>query len=943
MVQNGVCPPTYSDTVLITVDPTSVGGTISSAQTICSGSTPNPLELTGNTGAIVRWESSTDNFNLNIVTVSGSAGLSTLPLSSLTTNTYYRAVVQNGVCPSTYSDTVLITVQPTAEIDLPTGEPTTVFVCAHDLEYELPDWEQYIEYGTGVWTINGTSYLGTFDGVNTYTLGGEEIVTFTFSVYNTSTTCQNLTPVETIFFTLTVSESIYPEFDPDTDEVCSGDIKTYTLSNVNNKAYEYTWIITGDATFTVLSGGNQGGALDNYSIEISWEDAGEAIISVTIIDPNDLKCVNDNAEITITVNPLPTVSITGANTICVASTTQLSPTIDGTWVSSDETVATVDNTGLVTGVSAGSATFTFTDNVTDCSNTTLSVTVESTTVPGTISEAQTICTGGMPEPLTLSGNNGTVIEWQYSIDNFASFATIANVTTTLTSAEMGVLTTNTYYRAAVQSGVCPLAYSDTVLITVVPQPTLSTPIASNTSICEGGETTLSSTLSNGTGIPIYQWQYNNSGTWGNIANGTPAGAIYTAASNGTSTLNILGITVPDDHEYQLIAAMTGTGCNTVTSNPVIVSVIAIAVEGYITADEEFVCYDMGTTLTLNDYEGSIQWQSSTTSATAGFANILGETSATLATGGLTQTTWFRTVVTNPICGDVVSEAKEITMIPDPTVTLTSGAGTDAQTLRVGGTLTNITYITTDAVDVTVANLPPGINGVWLDDVLTISGIPSNEGVFNYTVTVTGVCETATATGTITVRQACPTQITDNINTITYNVVELMGYCWYKENVRGTKYQDGTNITPEPKTYVSSLFPDENQNADNFGLLYTYEAAFPLSTRAGDRTLCPDGWRIPTSAEWALLNTCNINDLRNPVYWLPGNNTNDLQFDARGAGYYSSASNRFEDLLGYTAWWSSDMPGATTGIAAVLHYYCSQFEILEITRADAISVRCILDD
>jgi len=950
VVQSGVCPPAYSDTVLITVNPITVPGRISSAQTICSGTAPAPLTLGGTiVGNVVEWQYSTNNFATFTTIANTTTTLTSAEMGNLTANRYYRVMVQNGVCPPAYSDTVLITVQPTAEINLPLGEPTAVFVCAHDTQYELPNWEQYIDYGTGVWTINGTAgvdYQGAFDGIDTYTLAGEETVTFTFSIYNTSAVCQKTTPVETISFTLTVSKSIYPEFNPNTDEVCSGDTKTYTLANVNDKDYEYIWSITGDATYTILSGGNEAGATNNYSIEILWGDAGSATISVTITDPNDLECVSSDATITIIVNSLPTVSITGATTICVTSTTQLSPTTGGTWASSDDVIATVTSTGLVTGVSAGSATFTFTDGTTNCSNTTLLVVVEATTVSGTISEAQTICSGGMPIPLTLGGIVGNVEEWQYSTDNFATFTTIANTTTTLTSTEIGALTTSTYYRAVVKNGVCPSIYSDTVLITVVPQPTLSTPIASNTSICEGGQTTLSSTLSNGTGTPFYQWQY-NSGTWTDIVDGIPTGAIYSVANSGnTSTLDILGITAQDNHQYRLLATITGTGCNTATSDPITIAVIAIAVEGYITANDEFVCYNTGTILTLNDYEGSIQWQSSIISATTGFTNIPGEISATLFTGNLTQTTWFRTIVSNSICGAVICEAKEITMILNPTITLTSDIGTNMQTIRVGGMLTDIIYATTDAVGVTVANLPPGINEVWLDDVLTISGTPSDSGTFNYTITLTGICEVATATGTIIVKQACPMQVTDDVNMITYNVIELVGHCWYRENVHGTKYQDNTDIIPEPKKYYSSFFPNENQNAADFGLLYTYETVFPLQTRAGSRTLCPDGWRIPTATEWALLNSEEINKLKNPDFWLqPNSYTNTLNFDMRGAGYYNSSTQQFKDLWGYTAWWSSDSATSdiSTSLGAVVRYFCNQLEILEIKKTDAISVRCIMID
>jgi|GEM_PF-1219784 len=79
-----------------------------------------------------------------------------------------------------------------------------------------------------------------------------------------------------------------------------------------------------------------------------------------------------SATTTITVNPLPVV--TAGSSVNVGSTITLSPTTGGTWTSSDNSLATVTNAGVVTGVAQGSVTFTFT-NTNGCSATTTSVEV----------------------------------------------------------------------------------------------------------------------------------------------------------------------------------------------------------------------------------------------------------------------------------------------------------------------------------------------------------------------------------------------------------------------------------------------------------------------------------------------------------------------------------------------------------------------------------------
>ncbi|MDN3676649.1 GEVED domain-containing protein [Flavobacterium paronense] len=85
-------------------------------------------------------------------------------------------------------------------------------------------------------------------------------------------------------------------------------------------------------------------------------------------------------------------------------------------------------------------------------------------VAGTASSDQTLC-GGAPSNLTLTGSSGT-IQWQYA-DDFGftvNVTPIAGATSaTLTSAQMGILTANRYYRAVLTNGSCTL-YSNVITI-----------------------------------------------------------------------------------------------------------------------------------------------------------------------------------------------------------------------------------------------------------------------------------------------------------------------------------------------------------------------------------------------------------------------------------------------------------------------------------------------
>lgn len=85
-----------------------------------------------------------------------------------------------------------------------------------------------------------------------------------------------------------------------------------------------------------------------------------------------------------------------------------------------------------------------------------------------------------------------------------------------------------------------------------------------------------------------------------------------------------------------------------------------------------------------------------------------------------------------------------------TIALTSATGTNAQTLCINTPITSIQYATTGATGATFSGLPTGVTGSWSNNVVTISGTPTQSGTFSYTVTLTGGCSTVTATGTITV-------------------------------------------------------------------------------------------------------------------------------------------------------------------------------------------------
>lgn len=105
--------------------------------------------------------------------------------------------------------------------------------------------------------------------------------------------------------------------------------------------------------------------------------------------------------------------------------------------------------------------------------------------------------------------------------------------------------------------------------------------------------------------------------------------------------------------------------------------------------------------------------------------------------------------------DTEVKAGYITVLASASANLTSGAGTDNQTICGGSPLTNITYAISGATGVNFSGLPSGVAGSFVSSPsggnVTISGTPSTQGTFPYSFTTTGAnCAPITVNGTITV-------------------------------------------------------------------------------------------------------------------------------------------------------------------------------------------------
>lgn len=108
IVQDGVQPPDTSTIVCITIYPASVGGSVAGGGTYCDSTGNGTLTLSGHTGSILNWLSSTDG-GVSWTTIANVT--TTYNYSNITQSTLFAAVVQsNPACPADTSSTASFTV-----------------------------------------------------------------------------------------------------------------------------------------------------------------------------------------------------------------------------------------------------------------------------------------------------------------------------------------------------------------------------------------------------------------------------------------------------------------------------------------------------------------------------------------------------------------------------------------------------------------------------------------------------------------------------------------------------------------------------------------------------------------------------------------------------------------------------------------------------------------
>ncbi|MBL7689949.1 MAG: Ig-like domain-containing protein, partial [Flavipsychrobacter sp.] len=713
-------------TMIVYNNPAGISGTT----TVCEGSSA----LLTNTTSGGTWSSS----DITVATINSTSGMMTGVSAGAATITY--RVTTSG-CQST--TTINVNAAPSAI----TGSTS---LCAGSAE-------TFTSTPTGgVWTSSnaGVATIGSLSGTATAVAGGSANITYTLTngcVKTRSLSVVNLPAPITGSLTMCVGNSTtlsstttggtWSSSTPSvatigsTGFVAGVSSGTSLISYTAGTGCARTAVVTVNAALgtnsgspivcvgqtTTLSNATTGGAWSSGSTGIATVGMSSGI--VTGVNPGTANITYSigsgcTAITQVTVNTTP-AAISGPSVVCLGSTVSLTHTVSGgSWSSANPSVASIDASGIVTGVTIGSTTITYSLSA-GCYKT---ATIAVQPLPATISGATSLCEGSS----TTLSNTTTGGTWS---SGTPSVATIGSTSGSVSAIAAGSATI-TYQ---ISSTGCFRTHS----ITVYPTPSS---ISGSSTLCSGNTATYTSSPSGGA------WTSSNPssasiGSASGVVTAVSAGAALLSYTLGTGCRTTMAVSVNNTPSpitgnlNMCIGTTSSLACPTTggtwsSSTPAVASITSTGLATGASVGTTTISYTVGT--------GCVRTAVVTVSTTPAAGTISGPSSVYAGT----TTTYSSTVSGGTWSTSSTSIA---------TVGSSSGAvtGVAAGSVILTYTITTPcgTFFTTTAITV-LASLP-GITGTLTVCVGSTTTLSNSTSGGSWTSSAPAIASVGSATGIVT--------------------------------------------------------------------------------------------------------------------------------------------------------------------------------------------------
>jgi len=671
---------------------------------------------------------------------SGADGADVIFTVAPSSTTTYNIIAVG--CASPYSDTSTVTVNPllvpAVSISANTGSSvcagtSVIFTAFPSNGGTAPSYQWYV--GATPVGANSSTYT-------TSTLANNNQVKV---VMTSSATCPSPPTITSNILTMTVNTLLVPSVTISATQTtfCIGTAVTFNVDNLNNGGLSptYQWRINGipvgtnSASFTSNALSNN----DNITLDVTS--------SATCPSPS---MVTSNA-IQVTVNPDAAISLMsggGSNnqTLCANS---LLPSI---------TFAIIGGgTGaVVTGLPAG-LTGSFSGGIVTISGTPTASGSFTYTVTTTGTCVQTTATGVITvNPVaTISLTSGTGSNNQTRCINVPlstiSFAISGGGTgagaTGLPAGVIGTFSGGNFTITGTPTAIGSFGYTVTTTGTCTQTAATGTITINPDAVISltSGPSTNNPTLCANTALTNISYNISGGGT-GATVSGLPTGL---SGSFSASTFTIAGTpTVSGTFPYTLTTTgscvqATSTGSITVSPDALITLTSAVG------TNNQTSC--INTTISTIAFAVSGGGTGAgVTGLPAGISGVFNSGTFTISGTPTASGSFPYTITTTGTCAQKTATGTLI-VTPNSAINLTSGASTNDQTTCINVAITNITFaVSGGATGATVTGLPEGLTTNYSGGIFTINGTPTASGSFPYTITTTGACVQATATGTITV-------------------------------------------------------------------------------------------------------------------------------------------------------------------------------------------------